>query len=80
MIKIDFSIALAIALSLMLGTLFFLWIGEGRAKEEREGKRAEHLHQCPFCTYLFFDTPGEEVQHCPRCHSLLTRDDLKEKK
>ena len=58
MIKINFSSAISIYLSFSLFLVFAFWIFYNF---RRNGilNEAEYLHQCPYCTYLFFDYSPE---------------------
>jgi uncharacterized paraquat-inducible protein A len=79
MIKINFSLAIAVFLSLSLFLVFILWIFYN-FRRTYIGNETKYLQQCPYCTYIFFqygpgqpgkEPGGDQMIACPRCQSYL---------
>ena len=60
MIKIDFSSAISIYVSFSIFLVFALWLFYTL---RRNGvlNDVKYLHQCPYCTYIFFKYRSETV-------------------
>ena len=73
MIQIDIVLAISVFLSVFLGVVFVLWIfynfRGGRKKIGADS--VEHVHQCPYCTYVFVSYQQTDVFMCPRCRSYI---------
>jgi hypothetical protein len=72
MIRLDFSIAVALYLFSSLGLMFFLWIF--LKKKAFSGGLVKPLAPkfiwcCSICTYTYFTTHKTEISVCPRCGS-----------
>ena len=85
MIKIDFTSAISVYLSLSIFLVFILWIFYNH---RRNGilNETKYLQQCPYCAYMFFNYASEKpakIQNtqesgdqsrpmtCPRCKSYI---------
>jgi len=76
MIIIDFVVAISIFLSFSIILVLSLWIFYNY-KEGNELNEIQHLQQCVYCTYVFFNYKQTELQICPRCKSYISKDDFK---
>ena len=71
MIKIDFSVAIALYLFVLLGGVFCVWLvlkgreflGDFFALSPR------FIWCCSICTYTYFTTHRKDISVCPRCGS-----------
>ena len=71
MIKIDFSIAIALYLLILLGIVFCMWVFL-RRKEffgDLLSPNPRFIWCCSVCTYTYFTTHKTEISVCPRCGS-----------
>ncbi|MGD9015040.1 MAG: hypothetical protein PVI33_03345 [Candidatus Omnitrophota bacterium] len=71
MIKVDFSIALALYFLILLGLVFCVWV-----LLRRRGLLGDFLTLnprftwcCSVCTYTYFTTHKTGISVCPRCGS-----------
>lgn len=71
MIKLDFSLAVTILLLIPLVLVFGLWIFYNFYRKQDWDLETAYFHQCPYCTFIFFDYQSKAVKSCPRCHSLV---------
>ncbi len=74
MITINFSIAIAIFLSILLILVIGRWIMYNK-REEENFKKSEYVVQCPYCSYIFYDFQKKDIEACPRCKSYIEKDD-----
>lgn len=72
MIRIDFFLAVSVYLFLTTLLVIGYWIFYNYRNEESMTIESQHLHQCPYCTYIFFDYENENLRICPRCESYIT--------
>jgi len=66
MFKIDFSSAISFYLSFPIVLVFAWWLFYNSHRDDADNE-TEHLHQCPYCTYVFFNygvnsEPSEEQE------------------
>lgn len=88
MIKVDFSLAVALYLSICLGLLFCFWllIKSRGFFEDFLSLRPRFIWCCSACTYTYFTTRRMKISLCPRCASYNSyntegrhgKDELKE--
>jgi len=71
MIKLDFSLTIIIITSLIPVLVICWWIFYTMKRNEALLSSHETVEQCPFCTYLFFESNHKPLSKCPRCQSLL---------
>jgi hypothetical protein len=74
MIKIPFSTAIAVFLSVPLLLVFSRWIFYNFFREcNQNNDLSKYLQRCPYCSYMFFDYRESLVKRCPRCQSFISR-------
>jgi hypothetical protein len=75
MIKIEFS--LAVALYLILTTCFVLLIIIFKNRKEPKQFFSENifLWQCSICTYVYVDSRHANISQCPRCGSYNSKEE-----
>lgn len=54
MIKIDFTSAVSFYISFAIALVFIMWVFYNFYRNGGPNE-VQHLHQCPYCTYMFFD-------------------------
>ena len=70
MIHIDFALAVAGFLCFFIALVFSLWLFYTNF-DSNKTEILENLHQCPYCTYVFFVYKKSTVYVCPRCKSFI---------
>lgn len=69
MINLDFSLAIALYLGLVISMLIFWWFFS-REKQTKEFTLEEKfIWFCSVCTYTYVNTKEETITVCPRCGS-----------
>ena len=81
MIKVDFSVALALYLFILLGLVFCLWLFLRRETlfENFLSLSPRFIWCCSVCTYTYFTTHKKEISTCPRCGSYNKYSAIKER-
>jgi len=80
MIKVIFPQFIASVISLIIGLIFLHWLFYTLSRGE---KRTDHLfssyYLCPYCSFFFAShrAQDEECLKCPRCKSLMHKDQQK---
>ncbi|MFC1703622.1 hypothetical protein ACFL1E_02410 [Candidatus Omnitrophota bacterium] len=75
MIKIEFSIAIALYIGTLVSLVVIQWLFM-RVKTARSVD-TDALWQCPICTYVYFDYyPKGEFSTCPRCDSFTKKEEM----
>jgi hypothetical protein len=74
MIRIDFSVAIAGYLFLILLLVIGHWIFYNYYRSSHLSNTSRYLKQCPYCTFLFFDYKKASMVTCPQCKSYITQD------
>ncbi|MBU1852476.1 MAG: hypothetical protein KJ957_00340 [Candidatus Omnitrophica bacterium] len=70
MIKIEFSLAIAVYLGLTVGLILLVWIYfEKRKTLESFYSENRFFWQCSICTYVYIDSMHNLISQCPRCGS-----------
>ncbi len=73
MIRVDFSWAISVYLSLTILLVIGHWIIYTYRKERNIFNNIRFLEQCPYCTCVFFDYADESfLKTCPQCKSYIT--------
>lgn len=72
MIKIDFTLSVAVYLSVTLILVIAGWIFYNWTRDDDTVHEAKYLRQCPYCTHIFFDYEEKDDLSCPQCKSYLT--------
>ena len=80
MIKIDFSIAIAIYLTLNLMLVIGFWLFYTCNREKQFGQEFKFLHQCTYCTYVFLDYSDSKIKICPKCRSYIIFEETESEK
>lgn len=76
MIPVEFSLAVALYLSLTVVSIFFVWlIFEFRKKLKVTHYGQDVLWQCTVCTYVYLGNQYQELSVCPRCGSYNQREE-----
>lgn len=77
MIKIEFSLAVALYIILILGLIFALWVILDK-KRNAPGlfySDKDLFWQCATCTYVYVDTKHNTLSTCPRCGSYNKKEE-----
>jgi hypothetical protein len=69
MIKIEFSLAVALYITLTACLLLALLIFENRKDPKQFSSEKNFLWQCSICTYVYIDSRHINLSQCPRCGS-----------
>jgi len=72
MITLDLNLSIGLFLTFALLFVFVLWIFYNY-KQEDNLQDIQKMHQCPFCTYIFFVYSKDDIVTCPRCQSLVQK-------
>jgi len=78
MVKIDFSTAISVYLSVSLLLVFLQWIFYNFYRSEELDFQTKHFQRCPYCTYTFFYYYKEGLIICPRCQSIISKSQERE--
>lgn len=70
MIRIDFTLAVAAYLIIVMAAVFFLWLAGSRQKEKELFLDQKFIWFCSVCTYTYINTKEESISVCPRCSSF----------
>ena len=74
MIKLDFNIAVAALLSVLVVLMLGAWLGERarrRGQEGLEDDAARDIRQCPYCRHVCVNDQHKKVMICPVCKSYF---------
>lgn len=74
MIKIDFSLAIALYLGGLIFLLFFSWILAKKYKERDLSLDPRFIWYCSVCTYTYINTKEDDFSLCPRCGNYNKRE------
>ena len=77
MIKIEFSLAIALYLVLIICIIFICWIII-ESRKDRPGlfsSERDFFWQCDTCTYLYVDSKHAVISQCPRCGSYNKKEE-----
>lgn len=79
MIKIEFSLAIALYLILTVCLILVLWMCmEKKRVLSSFSSEKRFFWQCDICTYLYVDTRHNIISQCPRCGSYNRREEIAE--
>ncbi|KPK97381.1 MAG: hypothetical protein AMJ95_09285 [Omnitrophica WOR_2 bacterium SM23_72] len=67
MISIDFSLAIALFIGVLLVLLFLSWIFSKKQKDKDLNLDPRFIWFCSICTYTYVNTKEEVISICPRC-------------
>jgi hypothetical protein len=70
MIKIDFSLAVALYIFLFISIILIAWMFGRRQKDKDLSLDPKFIWHCAVCTYTYINTKEEKISLCPRCQSF----------
>jgi rubrerythrin len=71
MIKIEFSLAIAVYIILTAVVVLFLWLLFGKKKSSNMFfSENRFFWQCDICMYVYVDSRHNVISKCPKCGSL----------
>ncbi len=78
MIKIEFSLAVALYVLFTTCLILVFWM----LSEKKKTQEAIHLEerffwQCAICTYVYVDSKHDALSKCPRCSSYNKKEEEK---
>ena len=77
MIKIEFSLAIALYLILTVCLIFVLWMCFEKKRILRLlPPENRFFWQCNICTYVYVDSQHSAISQCPRCGSYNKKEEL----
>lgn len=74
MLRIEFNLAVAIYLMLMVIPLLLFWIYYRNPREKSFLLNPRFIWSCSICTYTYITTKDEEFSACPKCGFINKRD------
>jgi len=69
MITINFYLAVALYLILLIGPVLLIWLLGIREKDKDLSVDIRFIWFCTVCSYTYIDTAGNPLSICPRCSS-----------
>jgi rubrerythrin len=70
MIKVEFSLAIALYLIFAVCLILIFWlVFEKRGNIEASSLENIFFWQCAICTYVYVDSRHSTISQCPRCGS-----------
>jgi predicted Zn-ribbon and HTH transcriptional regulator len=69
MIKIEFSLAIALYLVLTTCVVLLIIVLKNRKGQKQFSSEKNFLWQCFICTYVYVDSRHNTISQCPRCGS-----------
>ncbi|MCX5693199.1 MAG: hypothetical protein NTX47_05920 [Candidatus Omnitrophica bacterium] len=75
MIKIEFSLAVALYLILTTCLIFLILIFKNRKEPKQFSSEKNFLWQCSICTYVYVDSRHTNMSQCPRCGSYNKKEE-----
>lgn len=75
MIKIEFSLAIALYLILTTCVVLLFLILKNRREPKQFSSEKRFLWQCSICTYVYVDTRHNTISQCPRCGSYNKKEE-----
>ncbi|NQV04376.1 MAG: hypothetical protein HQ532_02660 [Candidatus Omnitrophica bacterium] len=76
MIKIEFSLAIAIYLIFTVCLILLLWLVFERKKlQSTISLEKGFFWQCSVCTYVYVDSTHSVISQCPRCESYSKKEE-----
>lgn len=74
MIKLDFNIAVAALLSVLVVLMLGAWLGERARRRDQKGLEDDavrDIRQCPYCRHVCVNDQHKKVMICPVCKSYF---------
>jgi len=79
MIRVEFSLAVALYLVLTACSILILWMFMERKKMLTSVSSDKRFFwQCDICTYVYVDSKHSVISQCPRCTSYNRREEAAE--
>lgn len=69
MISIDFSLAIALYIFLLLNVILITWFFSKKQKDKDLSLDPRFIWYCSVCTYNYINTKEDTISACPRCGS-----------
>jgi len=69
MINIDFSLAIALYIIIVLNVILIVWLSSKRQKDKDLTLDPQFIWFCSICTYTYINTKEDAISICPRCGS-----------
>jgi rubrerythrin len=69
MIIIDFSVAIALFVLLVVNTVLLLWLRDKKQTDKNLTLDTRFVWFCSICAYTYINTRDENISLCPRCGS-----------
>jgi len=69
MIRIDFSIAVALYLFFVINAALLIWLFNKKEKDRDQSLDPRFIWFCSVCTYTYINTKEDTISVCPRCGS-----------
>jgi len=77
MIKIEFSLAIALYIALTVSLVLILWLILERKKVIKFSSAEDRFFwQCNICTYVYVDSKNSVISQCPRCRSYNKKEEV----
>jgi hypothetical protein len=69
MIKIDFSLAIALFIIFFTSLILIIWLFSKKQKDKDLSLDDRFIWFCSVCTYTYINTKEDAISVCPRCGS-----------
>jgi ribosomal protein S27AE len=73
MISLNFSLAVALYMAIVLGLFLSLWLFQAKHKDKDLFLDQRFIWFCSVCTYTYINTKEDAISLCPRCGSYNKR-------
>lgn len=67
MISLDFSAAVALYSTFILGAILIIWLSGKKGKDKDLTLDPKFIWFCSVCAYTYINTKEEIISLCPRC-------------
>lgn len=79
MVKVEFSLAVALYLLLTVCLVLLAWlIFEKKKVFKKFSSEKDFFWQCSICTYVYVDSRHTKISQCPRCGSYNKKEGQEE--
>jgi hypothetical protein len=75
MIKIEFSLAVALYLILTTCLVLLIFVFKNKKDPKQFSSEKNFLWQCSICTYVYVDSRHVNISQCPRCGSYNKKEE-----
>lgn len=69
MIKIDFSLAIALFIICIISLILITWLLSKKQKDKELSLDSRFIWFCSVCTHTYINTKEDVISVCPRCGS-----------